>query len=182
MDHTPLHVSSFYGSNEVCELLISKGADPDAVDKVSINSSSLKGGGLYQPRGGDTQIIFWRCAARGLSETITHFLKNFSFSKNGWFDSFWKFVQIRTHFKGFFASKMADFTIFFSQFSWNGTLFLGFFGLKWDPCLRIFGEKLTHLDGTSLYALTYQRPQSTPYKMLLHALKCFKIWKTELLN
>ena len=36
MDHTPLHVSSFYGSNEVCELLISKGADPDAVDKVSI--------------------------------------------------------------------------------------------------------------------------------------------------
>ena len=29
---------------------------------------------------------------------------------------------------------------------------------KWNPCLRIFGEKVTHLGGTSPYALTCEYP------------------------
>ena len=33
-----------------------------------------------------------------------------------------------------------------------------FFGPKWDPWLRIFGEKVTHLGGTSLYALKCEYP------------------------
>ena len=35
---------------------------------------------------------------------------------------------------------------------------LRIFWPKWDPCLRIFGEKVTRLGGTSLYALTCEYP------------------------
>ena len=34
---------------------------------------------------------------------------------------------------------------------------------KWDTCLRIFGEKVTHLGGTSLYNLTDKSPP--PYSV-----------------
>ena len=55
------------------------------------------------------------------------------------------------------ASKAADFIIFL-QFLWNGTLFFFFFWPNWDPCLRIFGEKVTHLGSISPYALTCEYP------------------------
>ena len=52
---------------------------------------------------------------------------------------------------------MADFTIFFAiVLKWDPLLRI--FWPKWDPCLRIFAEKVTHLGGTSPYALTCEYP------------------------
>ena len=65
-----------------------------------------------------------------------------------WF--FLKFRKSGPFLKVFLPQKMADFTIF-SQFLWNGTPLLWIFLTKWDSCLRIFGEKVTHLGGKSLY-------------------------------
>ena len=59
--------------------------------------------------------------------------------------------------KDFSYSKTADFTIF-SQFCETGPSSKDFFGPKWDPCRRIFDEAVTHLGGTSPYALTCEYP------------------------
>ena len=58
---------------------------------------------------------------------------------------FWNFHKSRPISKGFFsASKMADFKNF-SQILWNEPSSKDFFWPKWDSCLRIFGEKVTHI-------------------------------------
>ena len=54
---------------------------------------------------------------------------------------------------------------FFRNFFRNWTPFYRSFWPKWDPCLRIFGEKVTHLDNTSLYALTCELPPPPPVTM-----------------
>ena len=76
-----------------------------------------------------------------MAELIWQFLK--SFCKSG------------TISKGLSTSKMADFTFFFFFLILvKRDLLLRIFWLKWDPCLKIFGEKVAHLGGTSLYAST----------------------------
>ena len=97
------------------------------------------------------------CGAR--SENPTHIQGFFSLKK--WLNRqfFSKFFQkMRPISKSFSTSKMADFTIF-SQILWNGILLSGFFWPKWDPCLRIFCEKVTpNSGGTSPYALACKHP------------------------
>ena len=44
-----------------------------------------------------------------------------------------------------------------------------FFGPKWDPRLRIFGKKVTHLGGTSPYALTCEYPPPPEHTSLTWA-------------
>ena len=56
---------------------------------------------------------------------------------------FSKCLQIGTHFYRLFNIKNSWF-FKFSQFLWIGILFKGFFWPKWNLCLRIFGEKVTH--------------------------------------
>ena len=106
--------------------------------------------------GGGVLKLFFDGVCGPRSETLT-FISGFFSLKKRLISFFSKFSQIGTHFLGFFYLKMADFTIF-SWFLRNGILFEGFFWPKWDPCLRIFAEKVTHLGGTSLYALTYEYP------------------------
>ena len=94
----------------------------------------------YKPPGGYLIYFLTGCAARGLKPLPIS--KDFSCSKNGWIDTvfFRNFRKSRPISKGFSASKpAADFTNF-SEILWNGTL-KGFSWPKWDPCLRIFGEK-----------------------------------------
>ena len=90
---------------------------------------------LYRRKwGGEgTRIIFLtECVARGPKPLPIS--KDFSYSKNGWLDSFFfsfrNFCKLRPIYKGFSASKTADFTIF-------GGIFV-----KWDPPLRIFLTKM----------------------------------------
>ena len=71
--------------------------------------------------------------------------------------SFWNFRQWGPISKGFFYLKTADFTMF-CNFCEMGPSSKDFFWPKWDPCLRSFGKKVTHLDGTSPYALTCEYP------------------------
>ena len=56
--------------------------------------------------------------------------------------------------KDFSTSKTADFTVFFFFFFFRNFREMGptskdLFWQKWDPCLRIFWEKLTHFCSTS---------------------------------
>ena len=81
-----------------------------------------------------------------------HMSKDFSHSKNSWLDSFLKFLQIETHFYRFFLP--------LKFVKWDPPVWI--FWSKWDSCLRIFGEKVTHLGGTSPYALTCEYPFPTP--------------------
>ena len=57
--------------------------------------------------------------------------------------SFLNFCKLGPISMGFYTSKMTDF--FFLIFLWNRACFYRFFWPKWNPCLRIFGEKVTHL-------------------------------------
>ena len=97
--------------------------------------------------GGGSRIIFLtECAARGLNPypylriflTQKRLKRQFSQRgfclKNGWFYNF-----------------VANFV------KWDPPLRI-FFWPKGDPCLRIFGEKVTHLDGISPYALICEYP------------------------
>ena len=61
------------------------------------------------------------------------------------------FCKLRTISKGFSASKMADFTIFVK---WDLRIFLN----KMGPMSKDFWWKVTHLGGTSPYALTCEYP------------------------
>ena len=115
--------------------------------KRAWNSASL----AHQLPEGYSNHFLTECAARGLKPLPI---------SNGWIDEFFRnFRKSRLISKGVSASKTADFAIF-SQILWNETLQIGFFWPKWDPCLRIFGEKVTHLGGTSPHALSYELPPS----------------------
>ena len=84
--------------------------------------------------------------------------KDFSPSKNGWFKAFFRnFRKSGPISKGFSTSKWLILQ-FFRDFCEMGPSSKDFFGAKWDPCLRIFAEKVTHLGGTSPYALTCEYP------------------------
>ena len=82
--------------------------------------------------GGYSNYFLTGYAARGLKPLPIS--KDFSSSKNGWFNGFFRnFCKSGPISKGFSTSKMADFTIFFAIF------------LKWDPLLRIFDQNGTHV-------------------------------------
>ena len=72
------------------------------------------------------------------TETSTHDF-DFSPSKNGWFDCLFKIFNF-LHLK----------ICWFLQFLQNGTLFEGLCDKKWNPCLRIFCEKLIQSGGDIL--------------------------------
>ena len=111
--------------------------------------------GLVPGPGGYLNYFLTRCAARGLKPLPIS--KDFSPSKNSWFNSFFfskNFRKLGAISKGFSTSKMADFSILAIFVKWDPLLRFFFFLEKWDPCLRIFAEKVTHLGGTSPYALT----------------------------
>ena len=104
--------------------------------------------------GGYSNYFSTGCAAQGLEPLPIS--KDFPPSKNGWFDVFF-FFEIFANpdpfLRVFLPQKWLILQIF-RNFGAMGPSFKDFFWLKWDPCLRIFCEKLTHLGGTSPYALT----------------------------
>ena len=108
------------------------------------------------PGGGYSNSFLTGCAARSLKPLPKS--KDFSPSKNGWFNGFFEIFANRDPFlRVFLPHWRADFTIFL-WFLWTLTLFPGFSWPKFDPCLRIYAEQVTHLGGTSPYALTCEYP------------------------
>ena len=112
---------------------------------------------LVQSPGGYSNYFLMKCAAQGLKPLPLS--KDFSHSKNGWIDSFLKFSQNRDPFLRVFLPQKWLILQFFRKFCEMGHSSKYFFFTKMGPmCLRIFGEKVTHLDGTSPYALTCEYP------------------------
>ena len=109
--------------------------------------------------GGVLELLFdGVCSPR--SETPTHILGFFSIKKWLIWLFFWNFCKLGPISVGFFTSKTADVSFLFYLF-----IYFFFFAILviWDPLQRIFltkiepflwifGEKVTHLDSTSLYA------------------------------
>ena len=104
--------------------------------------------------GGYSYYFLTECAARG-SKPLPIF-KDFSHSKNGWLDSFRNFCKLRPISKGFLSQKrlILQFVRNFCKMGPSSMIFLTIVG----PYLRIFGEKVSHLGGTSPYALTCEYP------------------------
>ena len=107
----------------------------------------FRGGG----GGGNSNYFLMGCAARGLK--ALPICKDFSPSKNGWFNIFLKIFANWEPFLRVLLSQKRLIFQFVLQFWWNGTSSLDFL-TKMGPCLRMFDEKLTDLGGTSPYALT----------------------------
>ena len=120
------------------------------------------------PPPGGTQIIFLAgCAAQGLKPLPL--CKDFSPPKNDWFDCFSEIFANWDPFLRVFTSKTAGFSIFFTILViWDPLLRI--FWPKLNLCLRIFGEKVTHLGSTSPYALTseYPPPPPGPARLVIH--------------
>ena len=55
---------------------------------------------------------------------------------------------------------------FFRNICKMGSSFKDFWP-KWDPCLRIFGEKVAHLGGTSPYALHVSTPRAGIFEVVI---------------
>ena len=64
--------------------------------------------------------------------------------------------------KGFLPQKWLILQFFFHNFCEMGPSSKDFFWPKWNLCLRIFCEKVTHLGSTSRYALTCEYPLPPP--------------------
>ena len=105
---------------------------------------------------GSTQIIFWWDVQPEVWNSYP-FLRIFLPQKWLIWCFFQNFRKLGPIAKGFSASKTADFTFFSRNYGEMGPS-LRIFWLKWDPCLKNFGEKLTRLGGTSLYAVTWEYP------------------------
>ena len=108
--------------------------------------------------GGSWIIFWWGCAARGLK--LLPISKYFPPSKNSWYDFFFKIFANQDSFLRVFYFKNGRFYHFFCNFCEIGPSSKDLFWSKWDPCLRIFGEKVTHLGSTSQspYVLTCEYP------------------------
>ena len=93
---------------------------------------------------------------------------------------FWNFCKSGHSSNGFSTSKMADLQ-FFHNFCEMGPSSKDFF-TKWDPGVRSFGEKVTHLGGTSLYILTFEYPPVYGHSVddAVHT-RCMK-WHVKLSN
>ena len=87
---------------------------------------------------------------------------DFSPQRNGWFDLFFLNFCNRDPFLMVFYVNNDWFYKFLAIFvKWDPLLRI--FWPKWNTCLRIFGEKVTHFSGTSPYALTHEYlPVPTP--------------------
>ena len=114
-----------------------------------------------RPGGGVTRMIFWWDVQPEIWNPYPYlriFLAFFSVKKQLIWLFFWNFCKSGPISKGFSTSNMADFSILCEMDS-----LLRIFWPKLDPCLRTFSEKVTHLGGTFLYALTceYHFPPPT---------------------
>ena len=98
----------------------------------------LKG---YWTWGGFSNYFLKECAARGLKPLLIS--KDFSHSKNGWIDSFLKIFTNWESFLRVFLPQKWLILPFFCKFCEMGSSYRDFFLPKWDPCLRIFCEKVT---------------------------------------
>ena len=107
---------------------------------------------MADPRGGGTRIIFWR----GVRPEVWNpypYLRIFLPQKTADLKLFFEIFANRDPFLRVFLPQNDWFYHFFAIFAkWDPLLRI--FWPKWDPCLRIFAEKVTHLGGTSPYALT----------------------------
>ena len=117
--------------------------------------------------GGGTWIFFWR-GVRPKFWNPYPYLRIFLPQKRLIWLFFFFFLQIGTHFS---TSKTADFTSF-CNFCENGSSSKDVWP-KWNPCLRILGEKVTHLGGISPNALTFEYP--TPPPRILTITLCTKM-------
>ena len=98
---------------------------------------------LAHPGGGGGYSIYFLtgCVVRGLKPLPISM--DFSPSKNGWFDAFFQnFRKLGPISKVSFCLKSSRFYNLFTILPKQDAL-LRIFLLKWVPCLRIFGEKLT---------------------------------------
>ena len=101
--------------------------------------------------GGSTQIIFW--GGEWPKVWNPYLSKDSSPSKNGWFNCFFKIVVTRYPFLRVFLPYKQLILWFFHDFCEMGPSSKDFFDQHGTQVLRIFGENVTHLGSTSLYAL-----------------------------
>ena len=113
------------------------------------NLGNCRGGG---GGGEEYSNYFWTdCAAQGLKPLPISY--DFSQSKSGWIDTFFEIFANRYPFLRVFLPQKWLILHSFCIFCEMGPSSKDFLWPNWDPCLRIFGQKVTHLGGTSLYAL-----------------------------
>ena len=94
----------------------------------------------YSSRG-SIQIIFWRNVQPEVWNPYP-FLRIFLPQKWLIWCFFQNFRKSGPISKGFSASKTADFTFFSRNYGEMGPSSKDFFGLKWDPCIRILVKNL----------------------------------------
>ena len=108
------------------------------------------------PGGGGTQIIFWH----GVWQKVWNpypYLRISLPQKTADLTVFLEFFANRDPFLMIFLPQKWLILQFFHDFGETGPSSKDFL-TKWDPCPRIFGEKVTHLGGTSPFALTCEYP------------------------
>ena len=108
-------------------------------------------------KGEVSRIIFWR-GVRPEVWKPNPYLRDFSPSKNGWFYCFFEIFANWHPFLRVFLPQIRPILQDVCYFCEMGPSSI-FFLFKWDQCLRIFGEKVTHLGSTSPYAWTCEYPR-----------------------
>ena len=106
--------------------------------------------------GGYSNYFLTGCAVQGL-KPLPISKRFFSCKRMTDFTVFQNFHKSGPISKGFLPPKWLI-LLFFQNFCEMGPSSKDFFWPKWDPCLRICGEKVTHLGGTSLFALMWVSP------------------------
>ena len=119
-----------------------------------IEITKIKSVGTAQ---GGTRTCFWRGVRREVWNPFPY-LRIFLPQQNGWFYCFFCFCFVLFCFV-FFCDfcKLVPISMGYSTLEMTILWFLLYFCKKWDPCLRISCEKLTHFCGTSPYTLTWVR-------------------------
>ena len=106
--------------------------------------------------------VYWNYFLMGVQSEVLNpypFLRIFSLKKWLIWQFFQNFCKSEPISKGFFlAQKQLILLFFHCNFGEMQTSLKDFLKIKMDPCTRNFGEKLTHLGGTSLYALICEYP------------------------
>ena len=133
-----------------------KGANKSTAELTHMNAKEI-----YQHDPPCTRIIFRQSMCGPKPLPISKWLIR-QFSRN--------FRKSRPIPKGFSASKLADSAIFVK---WDCSLRI--FSTKMGPCLRIFGEKVTYLGGTSPYALTCEYPLRKEHELAFMSLPTWNI-------
>ena len=129
--------------------------ESETARKLQLYATSIKTS--VSTPGGGTRIIFWR----GVRPEVWNpypYLRIFLPQKTADLNLFFEIFANRDPFLRVFLPQNGWFNNFFAIFAKWDPLLRIFFWPKWDPCLRIFAEKVTHLGGTSPYALTCEYP------------------------